>query len=414
MQYSSPFSSLTPVATLLSTLLLVLAVFQVLQYFQALTSLLLVVVVMVYLLLGPVNTLEHWFIVLYGMLLKRFTRKQSWLRSQLLRFKSVLLHGPWLNARMLAVVCVYILLLGGFLGCAWLLWPVLQEQATALKASLPQYQHHIAMALQQVASMLQQAMGDNPLSDSLMGFVQTLSGRVNANIQTPSALITAPLSLSQGLQSSLERGASTVLEQLPEWLNLGFQGLMYLLSGLILTFYGLLDGSRLPKKLDALLPNGTIKVTINRYMRSIHQTLLAFIRGQLLLAVASGLLMLGLYSVFGVRYAILLSTLFTVAEIIPVVGPWLAFAPGLVVMLFGPNPWVTLYVLGLYALVKDNILLPNVVGNAMGLHPVVVILALLVSAKLAGWVGLVLAIPVTSLAGMMLKADKTVAPKTVV
>jgi predicted PurR-regulated permease PerM len=403
MQYSSPFSSLLPVATLLSTLLLLLAVFQLLQYLQALAALLLVVVVMVYLLLGPVNVLEHWFVALYGVLLRRFTRKQSLLRSQLLRVKSVVLHGPWLNARMLAVVSVYILLIGGFWGCAWLLWPVLQEQGSALGASLPQYQHHIATVLQQLAHALYQAMGANPLTDSLTGVVQTLSGSVGAGVSAHSAVAMPPAGLSLGLQSSLEHGASTVLEQLPEWLNLGAQGLLYLLSGLILTFYGLLDGPSLPKKLDALLPAGTLKSTINRYLSSIHRTLLAFIRGQLLLAVASGVLMLVLYSAFGVRYAILLSTLFTVAEIVPVVGPWLAFTPGLVVMLFGPNPWVTVYVLGLYALVKDNILLPNVVGNAMGLHPVVVILALLVSAKLAGWVGLVLAIPVASLVGMLLK-----------
>jgi predicted PurR-regulated permease PerM len=356
----------------------------------------------VYLLLAPVNLLEGLLIKAYGYFLRRFTRKQSDLRYKLLWLKTVLLHGPWLNARMLAVVMVYVLVLGGMAGCVWLLWPVLQSQAEGLGASLPRYQQQLTHALQQLVGVLQQTMGsNNPITDSVESLAQSLAS-VSMD-KGVSQLPILPSGLSQGLQSSLENGASTVLEQLPEWLNVGMQGLLYLLSGLILTFYGLLDGERLPKQLNALLPEGTLKQTVNRYLSSIHTTLLAFIRGQLLLAVASGVLMLVLYSCFGVRYAVLLSTLFTVAEIVPVIGPWLAFAPGILVMLFGPNPWVTVYVLGLYALVKDNILLPNVVGNAMGLHPIVVILSLLVSAKLAGWVGLVLAIPVTSLVGMLLK-----------
>jgi predicted PurR-regulated permease PerM len=170
-------------------------------------------------------------------------------------------------------------------------------------------------------------------------------------------------------------------------------GVIYLLSAISIVFYLLLDGKQRAEGVMHWLPNEDWR----HLCRECHAVLLRFVKGQVLLAVISGALMFTLYTVFGVPHALVLSLVFTVAEIFPVIGPWFAFTPGIVVMLLGENPWVTAWVLGVYFLLKDNIILPKVVGEVMGIHPVWIILAILLAAKMAGAVGIIFAVPMAAM-----------------
>jgi predicted PurR-regulated permease PerM len=138
-------------------------------------------------------------------------------------------------------------------------------------------------------------------------------------------------------------------------------------------------------------------------MQSMHQVMFNFVKGQVVLAIVSGIFMFILYSIFQVKYAIFLSAFFTVAEILPVIGPWIAFTPGILVILFSDHPEHAFYIWFIYVLIKDNFILPKVVGEVMGLHPVVVIFAILICAKLGGVMGVVLALPVASVLNLFLR-----------
>lgn len=124
-----------------------------------------------------------------------------------------------------------------------------------------------------------------------------------------------------------------------------------------------------------------------------------------MLGILTGVYMFIIYTLFGVSYAIFLGTFLAIAELLPVVGTWIGLTPGILVMLFSDDPFVVIPVwLCSYAFqtVKDNILAPKVVGDVMGLHPVVVIFALIICAKFAGLVGVLLALPLASILNIVL------------
>ena len=124
-------------------------------------------------------------------------------------------------------------------------------------------------------------------------------------------------------------------------------------------------------------------------------------QGQLLLAFIVGTLVyLGL-SILGIKFALTLAIIAAVFELIPYIGPVLAAIPA-VVLAFFQFPLLALFVLILYIViqqVENNIIAPQVIRKVVGLSPVVVILSLLTGAKLAGIVGLILAIPIASVIG---------------
>jgi predicted PurR-regulated permease PerM len=216
----------------------------------------------------------------------------------------------------------------------------------------------------------------------------------------PFTEVTWPNWLHQQLTQWFRSGEGPLaLTHLGDLSAISLRWLIYGFSCISIVFYLLLDGKQRATWLLRLLPaNGWRDMAL-----ACHTVLARFVKGQVLLAIISGGLMFTLYTLFGVPHAVVLSLIFTVAEIFPVIGPWFAFTPGIVVMLMGENPWVTAYVLGIYFLLKDNIILPKVVGEVMGIHPVWIILSILVAAKVAGAIGVIFAVP---LAAMLAEAIK--------
>ena len=128
----------------------------------------------------------------------------------------------------------------------------------------------------------------------------------------------------------------------------------------------------------------------------VEEKLGGWVRGQLLLMLAIGF-MAGIgYSVIGLPNPILLGVISGLFEIVPMVGPFLAFAPAVLVALaMDPGKAV---VVAVYALViqqiESNILVPRVMGRTVGVSPLTVILGILVGSVLAGLPGAFLAVPI--------------------
>lgn len=130
-----------------------------------------------------------------------------------------------------------------------------------------------------------------------------------------------------------------------------------------------------------------------------------YFRGQFLIAMIMGLLYAIGFSLLGLRMAVLLGLGIGMLNMVPylqVVGMVPALLLGFVRSLEAGQPlWLTpLLVLGLFAivqLVQDGLLVPRILGKSMGLRPVVIMLGLFVWGKLLGFLGLLLAIPLTCL-----------------
>ncbi len=124
-----------------------------------------------------------------------------------------------------------------------------------------------------------------------------------------------------------------------------------------------------------------------------------WMQGQLLLAVIVGVLVyLGL-SIFGVRYALLLAIIAAVFELIPVFGSVLSAIPGVAIAFADGGVTLGFIVVGLYLVIQQfesNLIYPLVVTKVVGVPPLLVILSLIIGVELAGFLGVILSVPVAA------------------
>jgi predicted PurR-regulated permease PerM len=197
----------------------------------------------------------------------------------------------------------------------------------------------------------------------------------------------------------LQKLASGALGNLLDLATTTLARLVFLLTGLVILFYFLLDGERLKAGFIELIPSH-YRMKVSDFLESIHTMLYTFIKGQVVLGFMAGLYLYIVYSFLGVKYAGFLGFFFGTASILPVVGPWMGLLPGILVVLFGQNPTdlvALLMLTGGFYVVKEYWLIRKVVGNILEMHPVVVILAFLACLKVAGVSGVLLAFPVASI-----------------
>ena len=204
------------------------------------------------------------------------------------------------------------------------------------------------------------------------------------------------------------RDAGGVLAQL--WQSISGSGLA-LLAGManlvlipVLTFYLLRDWDHLVAGIHALLPRRTAPM-IARLARESDAVLGAFLRGQVMVMFALGVIYTtGLWLV-GLDLALLIGMLAGIVSFVPylglVVGILLAGVAAILQFQgWAELPWVILvFVVG--QLIEGSVLTPRLVGGQIGLHPVAVIFAVMAGGQLYGFFGILLALPVASV-GMVL------------
>jgi len=137
-----------------------------------------------------------------------------------------------------------------------------------------------------------------------------------------------------------------------------------------------------------------------------------YIRGQLLLGLIIGTVSAFAYLVLGVPYAVFLGVLAGILELVPIAGPIVAGAVAALVSLTEPFPLVIWVVLAATAIqqLENHLLVPRIAGNAVGLHPIAALLAVLVGVEVAGVVGALFAVPLTGLAWSIYRARIATTP----
>ena len=179
--------------------------------------------------------------------------------------------------------------------------------------------------------------------------------------------------------------------------------LVYGLSTVVVSFYFLLDGRNMKERVIALFPK-KYALTLTILATDIDLSLQMFFRGQIVLGLLFGLFMVAIFLAIGVHYALLLGAFLGVCEIIPVIGPAIGFIPIVLTVAFdgldniGLNRFaqvlVIFLVLNLVQWLKDNVVAPKYIGNVIGLHPVMIFIAIMVGAKLDGLSGIIVSLPV--------------------
>jgi predicted PurR-regulated permease PerM len=132
----------------------------------------------------------------------------------------------------------------------------------------------------------------------------------------------------------------------------------------------------------------------------------AFLRGQSILAIIIGVLVMLVLLGLGVRFPIVLGLIAGLMEFVPMFGPFIAGLIAFIVTLFQSANWWGLspFMLGVVVLaafvliqqIENNYLVPRIIGQSLNLHPLVVLVSVLAGGSLAGVLGLLLAAPVVA------------------
>jgi len=207
------------------------------------------------------------------------------------------------------------------------------------------------------------------------------------------------------------------ISRLREWLRqeittfavpvfLGFMERLILLSAyLIITFYLLLDGEKYIRFFLLLFPS-KYRRELTDVAKDLNETLGAYLRGQVFLIIIMSVASWIVLTILKVHYALVLCLATGILEVVPIIGPIMATTLAALVAFYQPsvawgltNVSLTLIVISCYFIlrqIEDLIVIPNIVGKFIHVHPVFVMLALFIGARVGGILGVFLALPVSA------------------
>ena len=184
-----------------------------------------------------------------------------------------------------------------------------------------------------------------------------------------------------------------------------FHFIFYTFVTAVTSFYFLLDEHKIIKELTKYIPN-QYQHHIHNLVTELDKCLRGFYGAMIKLATINAAVMFISYLILKVPYALLLALWHFVSFIIPAVGGWIGLIPALLVITFtDPSKiWIPIVIYeGFTRLIQDNLITPRIMGDAIGMHPVLVLIAILVGLKTAGLIGILFALPTFGAINVILK-----------
>lgn len=290
-----------------------------------------------------------------------------------------------------AVLLVYLLLLlagiGGGIGLGILAF----EQVSKLLDLLPNNFEDAAAQLQaQVESWL---AWEIPIAGFLLS-PKALTAGIDFSALTQQAITLIRPIFSQGGTLAAQLAQATI-----STLSVGF-------LILVISIYMAKDAPKFWQTVSDLAHQPGYRMDAERLMHEFARIWHAYLRGQVILALVIGVIVSITLSLLGVTSALGLGVLSGVMEFLPIIGPLIGAGAAIVVALFQSETiWglshlqYALVVTGLMVVIQaleNNILVPRIVGDALDLHPLLVMISVVMGASLAGVLGAVLAAPVVA------------------
>jgi predicted PurR-regulated permease PerM len=278
-------------------------------------------------------------------------------------------------------IATALILLAFFLcgaGVITLLFPMLQRQIVDLDILLPGM---VDAARQSIEPILREFLAGLP--PDTMAEIKTSVGNIAGKVA----------SWVTGMLASVWSGGVAL-----------FNMISLVVVTPVVAFYLLRDWDLITAKIDSWLPLGA-RPTIRDQLGEIDLTLAAFVRGQatvcLVLALVYGV---GL-SVIGLKSGLLVGLGAGLISFIPYLGAATGLTVGVGIALFQFDSWVTIAtVAGIFLFgqtLESYVLTPRLVGDKVGLHPVWIIFALMAGGALFGFTGILLAVPVAAVIGVL-------------
>lgn len=272
--------------------------------------------------------------------------------------------------RVLSVTLVYLIVIGIFIGIVYLFLPSLINDIANLTGSLPQYISSISetdklQSFPALNNVIQEVTGQLTSVDIVSKIGQTLSGATVGFFSLASSI---------------------------------FGGFLSLILIIVLSFYLAVQDDGVGNFLKLVTPNNHQDYIIDLWRRA-RRKIGLWMQGQILLGLIIGILTyLGL-SVLGVPNPLVLALIAGVFELIPIFGPLLSAIPAIAFALGSGGVTLGFLTLGLYLIIQqfeNQLIHPLVVKKIVGIPSIVAIIALVIGAQIAGFLGMILAVPVAA------------------
>lgn len=290
----------------------------------------------------------------------------------------------WLEKKGMSRLTATSLLIIGFFGALLLfvlaLSPLLYKQIVGLIDSIPDYfervREYLEPKIKEVMNSLPAAKTTNPqeviskASGSLMEWLRNIAVGIFAS------------------------GAAFV------------NAVTLLLLTPVVAFYLLRDWQRIIDNVDGLLPRENAPV-IRQQMREIDRTIAGYLRGQVNVCLLLALFYMVGLGLTGLNYGVLIGLISGLISFIPFIGALLGFAVSMLIAFFQFSDFwpiaAVAIVYGLGQALEGNVLVPKLVGEKVGLHPAWVIFGMLAGGVLLGFVGVLLAVPISAVIGVLVR-----------
>lgn len=289
--------------------------------------------------------------------------------------------------RLFSVIIIYVLLAVALVGVFYTFVPTLLRDTSEFLSSVPKYIDSVSVW--------------NPLgtAETEQSKVAALSVAQNID-QARVAVEGAEGEISiQSIIKSTDEAISSVSAGFVHSASAVFGGVASFILIVVLSFYLSVQEDGIEKFLRIVTSRKNENYVIGLWRRT--QTKIGlWMQGQLVLALLVGVLVyLGLM-ILGVKNALLFAVLAAFLETIPLFGPIIAAIPAVSSVYADGGASMGLIVAGLYLIIhqfENHLIYPLVVRKIVGVPPILVILSLLVGFKLAGFLGIILSVPLASM-----------------
>ena len=281
--------------------------------------------------------------------------------------------------RTLAVVAVFLLTILVLALLIVLVGPLIQSQISALFAALPDIIASIEKVwLPSIMSFLKIESGDDVGIGAFLARYSDTAGTWATTI----------------LLSVSKSGGAVVAAVLS----------LFLIP--ILTFYLLRDWDRILSHVSALIPSKQ-RSTVLELARETDEVLGAFFRGQLMVMFALAVIYSTGLSLVGLKYAVAIGVVSGLVSFVPYLGFVFGIALAGLTVALEPNPlWQMVGVVATFSIAQffeGSFLTPKLVGDRIGLHPVIIIFAVAAGGQLFGFFGILLALPAAAVLSVLVR-----------
>lgn len=282
-------------------------------------------------------------------------------------------------SRMAATTLITVLVILLFVLALVLLLPVLQQQFVNFFERLPGY-------LQQLQALVDRVM-DGRLAQFIAGMDTDLRSAFGDVAKTAVGWFAGIF------QRAISGGLAFV----------GFLSLVFVTP--VVAFYLLLDWDRMMEHVDIWLPRDHA-ATIRRLAAEMNDMLSGFVRGQVSVCLILGTFYAASLSIIGLEFGLVVGVIAGLVTFIPYLGAatGLVLSIGLALVQFWPDPVMIGAVAAVFwvgQVIEGNILTPWLVGSRVKLHPVWIIFALFAFGTFFGFVGVLLALPIAAMIGVL-------------